>query len=122
MIARMDRAALATAARAEHARRKAAWERDRDQAIDADRRRAIVNRANADLLVWQDIVRWVETHGTPADPEGCARAARRTLERMKTADPQDMRIVGLWQIARALEAAVIWRGGTPADNQERQAA
>ncbi len=101
---------LPAIARAEYARRKRAWERKRDDAADEIAAGRTVTSANADLMLWGEIVGWLELGNIPADTRACARSARLTLEAMcASAKASDAAITAMSRLTRKLEGDAILR-------------
>jgi hypothetical protein len=113
----------AATARTEYTRRKRAWERMRDHAagdIDAGR---IVTRANADLMLWREIVEWLELGNVPADTRACARSARQTLYAMHASDKAPEPAIGaMHRLTRKLEGDAILRHGKTGSETAQKAA
>jgi hypothetical protein len=114
-VAMPDRAALAQSALTEYARRKLAWERMRDDAAGETDAARIVTRANADLILWREIVEWLELGNIPADTRACARSARRTLDAMRASTKASEAAIGaMHRLTRTLEGDAILRHGSSA--------
>jgi hypothetical protein len=100
----LDPAHIATA-HTEYARRKRAWERMRDDAAGETDPARIVTRANADLMLWVQIVEWLELGNIPADTRACARSARQTLDAMRASGKaSEAAIAAIHALTRQLEA------------------
>ncbi|HEX7873965.1 MAG TPA: hypothetical protein VF475_13705 [Sphingobium sp.] len=116
---------LIAAAHREYERRRRAWIAMRDRAANSIERARIVTQANADLLIWQDVVIFAEYGSAPLEESRTMTlSVRRTLDRMRESEKAtNEQIHDLHFLHRATYFHACYRHGWDWDRPaERQAA
>lgn len=114
---------LPAAALAEYQRRRTGWIKMRDRAASQAERSVIIAKANADLLIWQDIVNYLTVGRTPQDSRPMAQSARKTQMHARKGDrATNEQLLNLFALARHLEMHALCRHRTLAMPAERKAA